>query len=143
MAYSQNMKDEKAPRRKKLLSEGWRRFTIVDCKETKSKGGNDMFVFTIVDCETSYQEDIYAVNVEGKRWFLKTILSACGIEEDKDGNFDWDIPQLINKEFMGLVEHEPNEYINRSGETVKETQHRITEVKSVEEVESGVAWPTE
>lgn len=136
-----NMSNEKAPKRKKLLPEGWRKFTITDGKSTTSKGGNPMYVFSIQDCETGYEEDIYAVNVEGKRWFLKSLLEAIGFIADKDGCFDWELNQTVNKEFMGLVEHEPNEYINRSGETVKETQHRVTEVKSVEELESGVAWP--
>jgi hypothetical protein len=136
-----NYSNEKAPKKKKLLPEGWRKFTILGCKPTTSKGGNPMYVFSIQDCETGYEEDIYAVNVEGKRWFLKMMLEALGIVADKKGVTDWDPSQLVNKEFMGLVEHEPNEYINRDGETVKTTQHRITEVKSFEEVEAGVEWP--
>lgn len=132
MGYSMDMKGEKAPKRKKLLPEGWRKFSILDCKESTSKGGNQMFVFTIQDCDTGYEEDIYAVATQGKRWFLKTILSAVGCQAGEDGVYDWEIGQVINKEFMGLVEHEDNEYVNREGETIKGKQHRITEVKAEE-----------
>ena len=135
--YSHDMSKETVPKRKKLLPEGWRQFTILDCKETTSKAGNEMFVFTIRDTETGYEEDIYAVATPKKRWFLKTILSAVGCEGGEDGVYNWDIPQVINKEFQGLVEHERNDYINRDGETVKGVQHRITEVKSVEDVSWG------
>jgi hypothetical protein len=138
-----DMSKEKAPKRKKLLPEGWRKFSILDCKSSTSKQGNAMFIFPIKDCETGYEEDIYAVAEEGKRWFLKSILDSIGITPDKKGVYDWEIGQLINKEFMGLVEHEPNEFINRDGETIKTTQHKIVEAKSVEEVEAGVTWGPE
>jgi len=127
------MSREKAPKRKKLLPEGWRTFTILDCKEAKSKSGNDMFIFSIKDCLTGYEEDIYAIATQGKRWFLKTILDAVGCSASQDGVYDWDTDEVMNKEFSGLVEHEPNKYINREGETVETTQHKIVEVKEATE----------
>jgi len=138
MGYKHNMKDEKEPKRRRLLSEGWRLFTILDCREDISKSGNDMFIFTIKDIKTDYEEDVYAVAVKGKRWFLKSILTAVGCSAGEDGIYDWDIPQVINKEFMGLVEHEPNEYINRDNETVKTTQHRIVRIKQTSTEEAIV-----
>lgn len=132
--YSMDMSGEKAMKRKRLLEEGWRKFTILDCKEETSKAGNEMFKFTIRDVETGYEEDIYAIATKGKRWFLKTILSAVGCQAGEDGIYDWNTDDVINKEFMGLVEHESNEYINRDGDTVKGTQHRIVEVKAEEAV---------
>ena len=119
MAYTMNMTNEKAPKRKKLLPEGWRKFTIINCVPSKSKSGNDMFIFTIRDRETAYEEDIYAIATEGKRWFLKNLLTAVGCAAGQDGVYAWDIPEVLNKDFLGLVEHEPNEYINREGETIK------------------------
>lgn len=129
MSYSDNLDNEQAPTRKRLLSQGWRIFQILKGIERTSKAGNPMFVFTIKDNETDYIEDIYCVSTPGKRWMLKCILSSCGIERNSDGNYNWDIPQLLNKDICGLVEHEPNEYINRSGETVKTTQHKIVDFK--------------
>ena len=127
--YQHDMNDESKPNIKKLLDKGWRKFTITNCEEAISKGGNEMFIMTFTDEETGYEDTIYAISVKGKRWFLKSILIACNIEAGQDGVYDWDIKDIINVEIAGLVEHEPNEYINRQGDTVKTTQHRIAEVK--------------
>jgi hypothetical protein len=133
MGYSMPMAGERPPKRKKLLPEGWRVFTILDCKPSKSKAGNEMFIFTIKDTLTGYEEDIYAVATPGKRWFLKCLLTAIGNTGGEDGVYEWDIPEVINKEFRGLVEHDPNDYINRDGEEVKAMQHRISDVKPLDE----------
>ena len=124
-----DMKDEKPPKIRKLLPEGWRRFLIVSGKEEVSKGGNEMIVFTIRDQETGYEEPIYAVSKPGKRWFLKQILTSVGCQAGQDGVYNWEMEDVVNNEFLGLVEHEPNEYINREGDKVTTTQHRITDVK--------------
>lgn len=132
MPYSDNMDNEQAPKRKKLLNQGWRVFQIKQGKEATSKAGNPMFIFTIQDNETNYIEDIFCISSPGKRWVLKCILSACGIERSASGTYDWDIPDILNKDILGLVEHEPNEYINRDGETIKTTQHKIVDFKKYE-----------
>lgn len=129
MSYSMNLDNEKAPNVKQLLPQGWRIFTILSGEETTSKSGNAMFKFNIRDLETEYCEDIYCVSVEGKRWLLKQILSSCGIEKDASGNYTWDIKDILNKEILGKVNHKPNEYINRNGDTIKTTQHKIVEFK--------------
>lgn len=135
MRYTSNFSDEKPPKRRQLLPEGWRQFTIQDMKESKSKSGNDMFVFTIRDRDTGYEEDIYALNVDGKKWFLGAILKACGITPNADGVMAYGPSDVIGKEVYGLVVHEPNEYINRKGETINTTQHRIVEIRK-----EGIAW---
>ena len=137
MPYNMNMNSEKRPNVKRLLDEGWRTFRINSGEAKVSKSGNDMFVVNITDIKTGYSEDIYLVATEGKRWLLKEILVACGIPKDTEGNYTWDIPDIINKEIVGLVEHEPNEYINRNGDTVKTTVHRINKFDIVS---NQVAW---
>lgn len=132
MAYRHDMKDEKKPFRRKLLPEGWREFQIINCKEATAKSGNEMFIFTIRDLLTAYEEDIYAISTPGKRWFLKSILDAVGCPAGQDGVYDWDIPTVLNKRFMGLVEHEPYEFVNREGETVKTQRHKIVDTKAID-----------
>ena len=44
---------------------------------------------------------------------------------------------VLDKEIAGLFLHEPNDYINREGVTVKSTQHKIVEFKKVDD---AVAW---
>jgi len=130
-----DMSGEKAPTRKRLLPEGWRNFEIFSCEPSVSKGGNEMFIFELKDEETQYVDKIYAVAVQGKRWLLKSILTACGVPAGQDGVYDWEISSILNKRIQGLVEHEDNEWINRDGETVTTKQHRIIEIKPAEEVE--------
>jgi len=139
-----DMSKETAPKRKYLLPEGWRRFTILSCEPSVSKSGNAMFLIDVQDDEKNYVDTLYAVSVEGKRWFLKMILTACGIPAGQDGVYDWEAKNIIGKKVMGLVEHEPNEFINREGITVKTTQHRIVEFKTPNEAqaytETEKAW---
>ena len=132
-----DMSNEKKPVVKKLLPEGWRKFVINSAEAKISKQGNEMFVVNIGDVKTGYTEDIYLVATQGKRWLLKELLAACGITRGSDDKYSWDIPDILTKEIAGLVEHEPNEYINRNGETVKTTIHRIN---SFDLVNNKIGW---
>jgi hypothetical protein len=114
--------------KKKLLPEGWREFRIMDCVEQISKQGNEMFKFILRDIETQQDDEVYAIAVQGKRWFLKQILTACGIAAGQDGIYEWDIPDVLDKVITGYVSHQEEEWINREGTTVKTTKHKITEV---------------
>lgn len=129
MPYKMDMNQEKEPLRKKLLDEGEHVFEIVSCEPSISKSGNEMFIIELKHEESGYIDKIYPISVQGKRWFLKQILAACGLDAAKDGVYDWDIPDIIGKKITGIVEHEDNEYINRAGETIKGKQHRIVSVK--------------
>ena len=122
--YKDDLSNEKAPARKRLLPAGWRLFQLKSGKEETSKAGNPMFKFTIEDQDTQYSEEIYVVRTPGKRWVLKTILEALGIERQVDG-YAYELEDLLNKNIEGEVVHEPNEYVNRLGETVKTIQHKI------------------
>src|SRR3990167_1469840 len=139
-----DMSKEQAPKRKYLLPEGWRRFTILSCEPSVSKSGNAMFLIDVQDDEKNYVDTLYAVSVEGKRWFLKMILTACGVLAGQDGVYDWEAKDIIGKKVMGLVEHEPNTWINRAGVEIKTTQHRIVEFKTPNEAqaytETEKAW---
>ena len=127
------MSSEKPIIRKRLLDEGWRVFEIISCEPSVSKGGNEMFIFEFKDEETQYVDKTYAVATQGKRFFLKSILAACGVPAAADGVYDWEIKDVIGKKIQGLVEHEDNEWINRQGDTVTTKQHRIVEIKPREE----------
>ena len=132
--YSMDMNNEQRPKIKKLLDAGWRKFKIISGREQISKQRNEMIVLEVEDVKTGYREDWYCVSVKGRRWFLKSILSACGISAGQDGVYEWYMHDIYDKEVAGLVVHEPNEYINRDGNTVKTTQHRVQEVKKVDDV---------
>jgi len=140
MGYQMNMNEEKEPKLKILLPKGWQKFIIKKCYESKSKAGNVMFIFDVLHVKSNSLliDEIYAVATPGKRWFLKSILSVCGISASEDGNYSWDIPDVIDKEFMGFVEHEDNQYYNREGTLVQEKVSRIIRIKSVGEIEETI-----
>lgn len=120
--------NEKAPSKKVLLPEGWRGFDITSCEKTVSKSGNAMFKITLVDQELLASTDVYAIAVPGKRWFLKSLIEAVGIDKQEDDDYDYS-PELLNQKVSGLVVHETNDYINRDGIEVKAKQHKIQEFK--------------
>lgn len=130
MGYKMDMRGEKE--KKNPLPEGWRDFEIISCEEAVSKQGNDMFKFIFADLETGQEEEIYAIATQGKRWFLKQILSACGVEAGQDGIYEWDIPEVLNKTIQGLVKHIEEEWINREGESIVTKKGKIVEVKKLE-----------
>lgn len=133
MGYKMNMSEEKKPTTKMLLPEGWRKFKIVGVEERVSKAGNQMFVITAKDEETGYDDTWFAIAEPKKRWFLKSILAACGCKASEDGVYDWDIKDILQKNVLGLSVHEDNEYINREGETVKTKQHKIVDIQETEQ----------
>lgn len=126
--HKMDMSGEKKPNIKVLLPQGWREFKIVGCEEKTSKAGNLMFVFSSQDKETGYIDTWYAVAEAGKRWFLKSILAACNCPASSDGVYDWETSDVIGKNVLGLVIHEENEWINREGETIKQTQHKVSDI---------------
>jgi hypothetical protein len=130
-----DMSEEKKPSVKILLPQGWRQFKIVGCEEKTSKAGNLMFVLSAQDKETGYIDTWYAIAEAKKRWFLKSILVACGCKAGQDGVYDWEISDIMNKNVLGFVVHEDNEYINRDGETVKTKQHKVSDIMEAQQDE--------
>jgi len=141
--YSMPMNDEKKPRIKQLIPEGWHKFKIVGVEERTSKAGNMMFVITARHIDSGYDDTWFAVAEAGKRWFLKSILAACGCKASADGVYDWDPSDITGKNVLGLSVHEDNDYINRDGETVKSKQHKIADIMETEQdpvEEEEKAW---
>ena len=122
-----NMGDEKAPSRKKVLPEGWLSVTVESCEPSVSKAGNQMMIVGLKETETGYIETIYLVAEQGKRWQLKKLLTACGIEAGKDGVYDWDTDDIIGKKIRALNEPEDNTWINREGNEITTKQNRFTD----------------
>ena len=127
MSYRDDMSGEKE--KKQPLPAGWRRFEIAKCMEKISKSGNEMFLITMIDEETRQEEEVYAIRTPGKRWFLKQLLTACGVEAGKDGIYEWDIADILDKKVEGLVEHIEEEWINRDGNKIKTPKGKITQVR--------------
>ena len=124
--YSDDMRGEGE---RVLLEEGWHTFRVTDIKAQTSKSGNEMFKITLEQPDTGAMEDVYAVRTKGKRWLLKQFLTACGIEEDKNGAYNWCEEDVLGASVEGKNVPEPNEYINKAGETIKEMRNKINGFK--------------
>jgi len=126
--YSHDMSNEKE--KKGLIPEGWRRFQIYACVEHTSKAGNEGFKFSVLDNDLGQNEEIYAIAVKGKRWFLKSLLAACGIAAAQDGVYDWDITDVLDKIIMVNVVHYDDEWTNRENKKVVTKKWRIKEIRA-------------
>lgn len=137
----QDYSEEKKPVIKMLLPAGWRVFDIVNCsEEVFSSKGNLQYITTLADLKTGYEDTIYLVNVKGKRWVLKSICEASGVDRDEQGKFLFEppaAPPIKGKRVLGFVVHEPNEYTNRNNEKIKTIQHKIVEFKVYHAPASG------
>ena len=130
MSYKHNMKDEKPPNVKQLISPvGWHCFQVLGAVEGMSKAQKPKFVVTVKHIESEQVEEIHPSAVPGKRWLLKQLLTACGIEAGKDGVYKWDVSDVKDKKVLAFVQHEPNSYIDRNGNEVKNTQHKLSNFK--------------
>jgi len=137
-----NWDDEKPPKDPRLLPEGWRGFTIVSGEDKESKAGNKMYILGLTDEETGITAKVFLIRNPGKRWYLKQVLEAIGIEKKEDDDYDY-LPELLTKKIMGEVAHEPNEYINRQGDTIKGTQHKIIGFRKYTANPDGATKPEE
>lgn len=127
MPYAYNMDKENQP--DAILPEGWREFKCIDMVPEVSKKGNEMFVCEFMDILSGKSKKVWLVSTEGKRWMLKGLLSACGIERAADGNFNWDFPDIINKPIFGYVQNENETFIGRDGNEVTKPKSKIVEFK--------------
>jgi len=126
-----DMSQEKRPNIKKVLSEGWLNMTIESCEPSVSKAGNQMMIVELYNKEASYSEKIYLVTEQGKRWMLKKLLTACGIEAGKDGVYNWNTEDIVGKEIQALNEPEDNTWINRDGNEITTKQNRFTDFEAL------------
>ena len=120
-----DMSQEKRPNIKRVLPEGWLKMKIESCEPSISKSGNQMMIIELIEAKTGSVEKIYLVAEQGKRWQLKKLLIACGIEAGKDGVYDWDTQDIIGKEIQALNEPEDNTWINRDGHEITTKQNRF------------------
>lgn len=124
---SMNMDDERGP--KDLLAQGWRPLEIMSLTKQTSKKGNEMYVAVVQDIETNKSNEVFMVTTPGKRWLLKSLLEAKGIGKAEDGQYHWKPLDLVGDVVLGLVEHEPNDWIDREGNERKGFQSKVTRFK--------------
>lgn len=138
MPYSDNMKDERKP--SSLFPAGERIIRVLEMIETKSKAGNRMFQTVIEDVKTHATMTIFLVAEPKKRWMLKSLLTACQLPAGEDGVYNWDTTDVIGKTVVAMVEHYPEDWINREGNKVTSDKAKVTDFLSAPLSEEEVIW---
>jgi len=103
-----------------LPSEGWHDVEVVAMVEGTSKNGNPKYTINFASAENpadGLQQDL--TNIQGKRWLLRQLLEACGIEgkENEQGRkiYDWEISDIEGKTVSANIVHDKTPYIDRDG----------------------------
>lgn len=105
--------------------EGWIDVEIASMKEAISKAGFSKYTVELVSASNAGEGLIQDLtNIQGKRWLLRQLIEACGIEpqikiveeheneygaiikKEEKKIYDWEIENIIGKTVRGLVAHE-------------------------------------
>lgn len=109
-----------------LMPEGWNTVLVVDVTIETSKQGNEMWVIVTEHPETGSVDKTYAVTNKKTGWVFSSFLKACGYKRNAQGIYENVEPiNCIEISVDAQNKPEPNEFINRDGETVKEMRNKF------------------
>lgn len=133
MAYSDDMTADNS---RWMPNEGWCDVEIITLKEGTSKKGNPKFTLNVVSAEDYNQgleQDL--TNMPGKRWLLRQMLEACGIEPTKNEEgrkmYNWDIPDVEGKIVSARIIHDKTPFINQEMVEVVIPKPKIVEFRKI------------
>ena len=119
-----------------LPEEGYHDLEVVTMVEGTSKTGNSKFIINFASAiapNNGLQQDL--TNIQGKRWLLRQLLEACGIEpkENKEGRkiYNWDISDVEGKTVSAKIIHDKTPFIGRDGNEVVIPKAKIIEFKKM------------
>jgi len=124
-----------------LPAEGFVDVEVVKMIEGMSKTGNSKYTIDFVSTVNygdGLQQDL--TNIPGKRWLLRQLLEACGIEPeivvdpetDKERKiYNWEISDVEGKTVSAKVEHEPNDWIDRNNVEHHDKRAKFVEFKKL------------
>lgn len=119
-----------------LPPEGMVDVEIVKMVEGISKTKNSKYIVdfvSAVDAGDGLQQDL--TNIQGKRWLLRQLIEACGIEpriviDEETGKerkkYDWEVEDIEGHTVSAKVIHEPNDWTDR-----KNVEHHDKRAKFV------------
>ena len=117
-----------------LPQEGYHDLEIVTMTEGTSKKGNPKYIINFGSAVTpanGLQQDL--TNIQGKRWLLRQLLEACGIEpkENKEGRkiYDWKISDVEGRTVSAKIIHDKTPFIGRDGNEIIIPKAKIVEFK--------------
>jgi len=132
--YSDDMTDDNS---RWMPDEGWHDVEIVRLEEGTSKQGNPKYTINFASASeptNGLQQDL--TNISGKRWLLRQLLEACGIEpkENEEGRkiYDWDISDIEGKTVSARIVHDKTPFIGRDGNEIIIPKAKIVEFKKLQ-----------
>lgn len=140
MAWSVVMKGE-GEARQRLFDEGDYLAVIKDVENVsaeESKSGNPYFRWTLeIDGD---ELKMVTTLKKGKRWLLKQLLSACGIEakpDDPDEKYTFGKIDVIGKEVMVQIKNKKQSFTGRDGDIVEFERSEVVRVRPIESLKNS------
>lgn len=119
-----------------LPDEGWCDLEIVNIEDEISKQGNPKYVIDFASADSP--ENVlqqHLTNIPGKRWLLRQLLEACGIEPEpnEEGKkiYDWEYSDILNKAVSGQIVHDKTPFIGRDGNEIVIPKAKIVQFKKI------------
>ena len=119
-----------------LPDEGWHDLEIVKMEEGVSKSNNPKYTLNLASASeptNGLVQDI--TNIQGKRWLLRQLIEACGIEpfENEEGRkiYDWETSDIEGKTVSAQIQHDKTPFINREGKEMIVPKAKIIAFKKL------------
>ena len=148
MVWRVSMKGEQERKERVIFTEGWHNAEILDVKfcpvlpndptkilpgVTYSKSGNPYFWWELlIELE---KLEIRTTLLKGKRWLLKQLLFACGIEakaDDPEQKYTFKPEQVLNKIISVNIVNRKNKFTGRDGNEVEFTKSEVNRIRPYE-----------
>lgn len=100
----------------------------------KSSKGNPYFYWTL-ESEEGIEVKVVTTLIKGKRWLLKQILFACGVEakkDDPDQKYNFNDENVLEKRVIGNIKHIENKFIGREGNEISYPKAEVNQFKKIE-----------
>jgi hypothetical protein len=119
-----------------LPEEGWVNLEVVSMQEGVSKQGNSKYTINFasaIDPSNGLVQDL--TNLQGKRWLLRQLIEACGIEPEKNEEgrkiYNWEISDLEGKVISAKIMHDKTPFIGRDGQEITIPKAKIIEFRQM------------
>lgn len=106
-----------------MPEEGRHNLEIISMEGGYSRAGNPKYTIVFASADNpklTLQQDI--TNIQGKRWLLRQMIEACGIEpeENEEGKkiYNWEIEDMIGKTVSAQIIHDKTPFIGRDGREI-------------------------
>ena len=123
---------------KKLWKEGDHTVVIHDVKMVnaqESKSGNPYFFWTLLN-DNDDKIEVRTTLLKGKRWLLKQMLAACGInanDKDPEQKYKFNPQMVVGKKVIISVVNRESSFTTNKGKKITTTKSEVNRVQAIDE----------